>query len=241
MPRHYDFDGIVRDEETMEDFCKWFWTGKNSNNLIELLNMSEYRSTDYVRKERFRPFIYGVVLNYEFDTNWRFMKIGFTMSETTKRNSRMTKVERKIDKIYGEGMAKTIFVLAIDPVDTRSCKEVEVYVRKQIGYRINRDLAKTLSFPFKTEWVMTTQAFIDKIRKKIDVAKRARNANTSVFNGLNFVPKTDIPECIDSPKEVTGGYNRLIIYTRRKKICLEEAQTKKHHKIVKIKAFRYSC
>ena len=37
--------------KTKEEFMKWFWNGSNGNLLIKDLNVSTYRSTDFIRRE----------------------------------------------------------------------------------------------------------------------------------------------------------------------------------------------
>lgn len=46
-----------------EEFMKWFWLGKNGNELIKELNCSMFCREGYICWEKERLIIYGIVLN----------------------------------------------------------------------------------------------------------------------------------------------------------------------------------
>jgi len=90
--------------KTREEFVKRFWSpGSYGNDLIKYLNSKS--STDYIRREKERPTIYGIVLNddsipcKEGGVQWKLCKVGFTHVDTsTGTNNRMEQVKEKIEK-----------------------------------------------------------------------------------------------------------------------------------------------
>jgi len=76
-------------------------------------------------------------------------------------------IKRKYNKKTGRD-AKTavIFKLAIGAIDTTPYFDTEERIRKAMGCPLKKELAKELSLPCPTEWVLTTQAFIEKIQKE---------------------------------------------------------------------------
>lgn len=116
--------------ENEEAFVNWFWVGTNGNNLIKKLNNTS-PSGDRIRREKYPPHIYGVVLNQgtfpfqdEQGEQWKLCKIGFTQCTTTEgENNRMEQVEREVKKTSQD--ASTLFVLRISAVDTSRYQETE--------------------------------------------------------------------------------------------------------------------
>lgn len=92
---------------TREEFMKWFWSGKNGNKLIKELNCSTFRREGYIRREKERPTIYGIVLNdgyfpgREGNVQWKLCKVGFTHVSTVKGTlNRMEQVQAEIKRKY---------------------------------------------------------------------------------------------------------------------------------------------
>ena len=230
---------------TWDEFCKWFWNGSNGNNLIKKLNgSSQNTSNDSIRREKFRPTVYCIVLNDgQFpgksvemtetertkEVQWKLCNVGFThVDTTTGTNNRMEVVKNEVCRKYKDNKRKkaeekqkkekkgdggtpkeeeeveeeeeekvdagVLFVLPIGAVDTTPFSETAERIRKAVGWPVRKDLAKTIGLPCSTEWVLTTQAFIDKIKKEIDEKKKDRTGDLiDLFKNLKFnkTPPTD--------------------------------------------------
>ena len=166
--------------KTEEAFLKWFWEEKNGNTLVKKLNRVD-NVTDRIRREKFAPHIYGIVLNdREFpfkDENgkqWKLCKIGFTHQDTASgTNNRMEQLRAKIQSKYEEKnkskpTAATLFVVRIGAVDTNPYHSTEERIRKRVGKPVHKEVAKKYGLMCSTEWVLTTQDYIDGIMKKKD-------------------------------------------------------------------------
>ena len=68
-------------------------------------------------------------------------------------------------------MVATLFALRIGSVDTTPFHETENRIRRKVGTPIKTAKAKELNLPVPTEWVLTTQEHIDKIKKAIEEMK----------------------------------------------------------------------
>lgn len=186
--------------KTREEFVReWFWRGTNGNDLIKELNTSRpSRGNDYIRREKARPTVYGIVLNKglgdEVDHEWKLCKVGFTHVNTDPgEGNRMEQVIADIKRKYdskGKGRkAKpdVLFVLAIGAVDTTPFSDTEKRIRNAVGWPLDKKVAKELGLPCSTEWVLTTQKFIDVIKDKIKKLKG--NADPiDLFKDCKFNP-----------------------------------------------------
>ncbi len=166
--------------QTRKEFVEWFWNGTNGNQLIKELNTGSFHRTDYIRREKDRPTVYCIGLNdgqfpgKNGSIQRKLCKVGFThVDTTTGTNNRMEDVMKKICSKYEskrpdrKASAGVLFVLSIGAVDTTPYLETEKRIRAAVGWPINKGLAKELGLPCSTEWVLTTQAFIDKIKASI--------------------------------------------------------------------------
>ena len=70
-------------------------------------------------------------------------------------------------------MVATLFALRIGSVDTTPFHETEDRIRKKVGTPIKTAKAKELNLPVPTEWVLTTQEHIEKIKAAIEKVKAA--------------------------------------------------------------------
>ena len=93
--------------KTREEFVEWFWSGTNGNDLIKELNGSESHGGDYIRREKERPTIYGIVLNDGSfpgkvgKVQWKLCNVGFTHFNTaTGTMNRMEQVKMEIERKY---------------------------------------------------------------------------------------------------------------------------------------------
>ena len=112
----------------------------------------------------------------------------------------------KIKKIY-KG-ASVLFVLPIGAVDTSKFSDTEKRIRTNVGWPVRKDVAKELSLPCSTEWVLTTQKHIDSITtKKVDLLAEGTADLSDLFKGLKLKAKTPSwvnVEVVDSTPTVTG-------------------------------------
>lgn len=172
----YDFGRILsdKDEEEKQRFCSWFWSGTNGNKLIAALNLnnSESKGSQIRRVHEGQPHIYCVVLNdnnnpgKNGNVQWRYCKVGIThVDTTTGRGNRMETVQKEIKDNTGKEAA-IVFVLPVKASDSRQDNAIEKSVRERVGLPVNKKLAHLYKFPVITEWVITTQAYIDSIVKK---------------------------------------------------------------------------
>jgi hypothetical protein len=182
------------------NFCKWFWTSPNGKKLIESLNYCEHRNPkNYFVSLGKRPYVYVIVLNYPYDLKdgkkkWKFCKIGLTQGDTTQgTGNRMEQVMKQIDDKYKcNGIARVLLCLPIDPTDPRILWDVEDDIRDAFGHEVSNEKAQELQFPVHTEWVLTTQRFINHIKDKIKEMKKHGYATTKVVFENKF-PKEDNP------------------------------------------------
>lgn len=183
---------------TWDEFCKWFWEGSNGNRLIKKLNTSQHRKSDYVRREKFRPVVYCVVLNEREFREWKLCKVGFTHVDTTPgTNNRMETLMEEVRKTYKEksgreAEASVVFVLPVGAVDTTLFFDTEKRIRMDVGWPIRKDLAKKLGLPCSTEWVLTTQVFIGKITEEIE-RRRGTADQIDLFKDLKFCKQNPMP------------------------------------------------
>ena len=54
-----NYNDLIGDEQ----FLEWFWSNSNGNKLIQFLNKhTQKEHNDELRRERYPPFVYGLVL-----------------------------------------------------------------------------------------------------------------------------------------------------------------------------------
>ena len=73
-------------DEFLQDgaYRRWFWSGNNANQTIDYLN--DYRRwNDRLRRERYSPHVYVMVLNKPEREFWKLLKVGFTERDTRHR------------------------------------------------------------------------------------------------------------------------------------------------------------
>ena len=211
---------------TEDEFVNaWFWEGQNGNNLVKRLNQVS-GVTDRIRREKFAPHIYGIVLNddqFPFrddeDVQWKLCKIGFTHKDTTPgENNRMKQLVREIQSKYTktnkrEATAEILFVVQIGAVDSTPYNLTEERIRKKVGKPVHKEVAKKYGLVCSTEWVLTTQDYIDRImgmkKKKNDSIKEKREGDLiDIFKDLkeNAVPnpsKSYEDEWLHAPAETS--------------------------------------
>lgn len=184
--------------KTREEFVEWFWSGTNGNELIKELNGSDSHGDDYIRREKERPTIYGIVLNDGSfpgkvgKVQWKLCNVGFTHFNTaTGTRNRMEQVKVEIERKYGSkreaATAAVLFVLPIGAVDVTTFSDTEKRIRHAVGLPIHKALAKKLCLPCSTEWVLTTQQFINGIdMRKKELKAEGRADLIDLFKDLKF-------------------------------------------------------
>lgn len=184
-------------------FAKWFWTPKgqgfNGDDIVKYIN-DHAKGTNLLRRQTLGQYVYAVVVNKpEIDIQtcvdgksemkrMKLMKVGFTQSDTTQSNkqNRMaivkSDVKAQLQKSWPNVKVKcsVIFVLPINALDTRKPTDVEAEVRKKTGILLPQNIAKAMNLPVTTEWVVTTQAFIDIIRARIEEFKKPASKTTGL-------------------------------------------------------------
>jgi hypothetical protein len=204
----YNFDDILSNEIEKQKFCSWFWSGTNGNTLIQALNSnnSESSGSKIRRLNGWWPYIYCVVLNHDdipglgpgpgpFGlVQWRYCKVGLTEVDTRSgTRNRMEVVKNEIQKQTGKE-AGIFFVLPVRDFDSRPNSVIEKGVREHIGLPVNKELVRTIRLPFLTEWVITTQPYINHIGAIKENAKRAGGLDTDFIRGIpKFLPPGNLP------------------------------------------------
>ena len=81
-----NYDDLIEDKQ----FLQWFWSRRNGNKLIQFLNKhTQEGRDDKLRRERYSPSVYCLVLNdvvysatsskrNAFNKKFRLMKIGYS-------------------------------------------------------------------------------------------------------------------------------------------------------------------
>lgn len=199
------------------DFPKWFWTESNGNNLIRVLNfyaLEKKTGDDRIRREKEYPCVYALALNNflkaedrqtDRSRDWKLVKVGFTHKSTKKdSNNRMEQLTREIESNLNQEataskppvMVATLFALRIGSVDTTPFHETEKRIRQKVGTPITKEKAKELKLPVPTEWVLTTQEHIDKIKAAIEKMKEfTKKEDKKLKKGK--VDITAVPDLID--------------------------------------------
>ena len=175
-----------------KEFVKWFWSGDNGNTLIKHLNSDKERP-EIVRREKNSPYAYGIVLNVNLlgdqFKDIKFVKIGFTQQGTSSYCiNRMTQVRNEIGRLRKDlqGKIGLLCVIMKNPVDTSTHSQFETNFRERWGMPVSNEFAQSKTLPFHTEWVLTTQSFIDRMRDVIKEAKKEGRMDASIFKGITF-------------------------------------------------------
>ncbi|CAH3151446.1 unnamed protein product, partial [Pocillopora meandrina] len=189
-----------------DDFLKWFWEGTNGNDLIKRLNSyaRQEEMSDRIRREKFSPHIYGVLLKNspsEIEGHCKAVKVGFTQQSIKKGgNNRIEQIEAKLEKEKFD--STPLFVVPIGCVDTTKFHDTEVRIRKKVGRPLMKDKAEKWKLPVPTEWVLTTQNHIDKIKERIKSKKEDVEKSEDLI---------DIFKGIDAPTDLPSKCQNLVI------------------------------
>ena len=184
-----NYDDLIEDEQ----FLEWFWSKNNGNKLIQFLNKrTQKEHNDELRRDRYPPFVYGLVLNdmiyigtnsrgNAFNKKFRIMKIG--ISELI--NGRINRITNKFNNL-GKQISE-IFILKKNAVDTTWRGDFEKRIRKNFGIPIRRKYAKFLGLEQPTEWVLTTTGYIEKFKKyQEEKLKELGSVDASILKTDNF-------------------------------------------------------
>nr|KAG5698550.1 hypothetical protein BaRGS_023253 [Batillaria attramentaria] len=89
---------------------------------------------------------------------------------------------KKIDKKERwKGKSTILLILPISAVDTTPFFETERRIRENFGLHLKKDVANKLNLPVPTEWVLTTQGFIDKVKDRVTEMKKAKKPISTAF------------------------------------------------------------
>ena len=183
-----NYDDLIGDEQ----FLEWFWSKSNGNKLIQFLNKhTQKERSGELRREKYPPFVYGLVLNdvaysgtnsrgNAFNKKFRLMKIGFS-ELIENRINQMTKKFNNLGKQINE-----VFTLKKNAVDTTWCREFEKRIRNNFGIPIRRKYAKSLGLVGPTEWVLTTTGYIEKFKRYQEKLKELGSVDASILKTNNF-------------------------------------------------------
>ena len=180
-----------------EGFLEWFWQGTHGNNLIRFLNTHPWE--DKIRRERFSPFAYGLIFNgpisdtaenaSQFNSKFRLMKVGFTQSSTvSNENNRMEQIIRDFrnHRNVNADNISVLFVLMKSATDTTSHRDFERNIINKLGIPIKNSVARNLNLPVPTEWVLTTQAYVNLlIQHKNSMLSGGRSVDAGILNEFN--------------------------------------------------------
>ena len=193
------------------NFPEWFWTKSNGNNLIRVLNfyaLEKKIGDDRIRREKEYPCVYALALNnfpMPEGRDWKLVKVGFTHKSTKKdSNNRMEQLTREIESNLNQGATAsnppvtvaTLFALRIGSVDTTPFHETEKRIRRKVGTPITKERAKELNLPVPTEWVLTTQSHIEKMKDAINEVKKSTTEEDEKLK-KGEVDITAVPDLID--------------------------------------------
>lgn len=193
------------------NFPEWFWTKSNGNNLIRVLNfyaLEKKIGDDRIRREKEYPCVYALALNnfpMPEGRDWKLVKVGFTHKSTKKdSNNRMEQLTREIESNLNQGATAsnppvtvaTLFALRIGSVDTTPFHETENRIRRKVGTPIKKERAKELNLPVPTEWVLTTQSHIEKMKDAINEVKKSTTEEDEKLK-KGEVDITAVPDLID--------------------------------------------
>ena len=183
-----NYNDLIEDEQ----FLQWFWFRRNGNKLIQFLNKhTQEGRDDKLRRERYSPSVYGLVLNdvvysgtsskrNAFNKKFRLMKIGY--SELT--DNRTKKIKKKFDNL-GEQIS-TIFVLKKNAVDTSWGHHFEKRIRNNFGIPIRTEYDTYLRLEEPTEWVLTRTGCIKKFKKYQKELKELGSVDASILKIDSF-------------------------------------------------------
>ncbi len=177
---------------TWDDFSKWFWKDKNSDDLIEKLNTYSFKrkgaTCHRIRKEQDSPTIYGIVIHDDMEVgDWKFCQISSADENSSKSEKAQNQVEvltGDIDSLDIDG--KLLFKLPVDFGNVGKVYEVENQIRKAIGYPVHKDLAQHLELPNPSEWALTTLPYIRILKDAIKKDMGAQLVSTKIFTKVKF-------------------------------------------------------
>ena len=191
------------------DFLEWFWTGSNGNDLIKKLNKyaQDQKFTDRIRREKYSPTVYGIVVNdfpFPNDHHYKLVKVGFTHRSIRQgSNNRMEQLQEQLESVIKksnkEAFSSILFRLPIGCVDITPFYDREAQIRERVGIKVKKEKAQECNLPVPTEWVLTTQKHIDKIRERKDKACRSQNPDV-----IDIFKEIKAPTITQLPKEYQG-------------------------------------
>lgn len=219
----WDFSKI----NSIDEFMTKFWSYKNGNDLIRSLNKYARKKKmmgygDSVRREKYSPAIYGIVLNrrkfLKLREDYRLVKVGFTHTYIAHGTGNRMEILIKEIKRKCETRAKPeiLFVSPIGCVDTKPFYDTEKKIREKVGTPVKKKKITKIDLPVPTEWVLTTKKHIDKITKEIEKIKRENEKKESkkgyypkdLIEAFKEIKDRDIPHITDVDKILNSMIER---------------------------------
>ena len=181
-----NLDSEFESSRRVEAFCKWFWTGNNFKYCIDKLNWeSPYELK--IRIEKNPPIIYCIAIKIPGnDGAARLCKIGLTLADISGPKNRLKNVMDKIPKDYQKEEPPEVFKLPVAATNTSPLLDTEAEVREKFGIKVNEELARELSLPNITEWVLTSSDYICWIKRLTDSRKATTDEVTNERNTFRF-------------------------------------------------------
>ena len=171
-----------------ESFLRWFWSSGNGNDLIKFLNTHEHpRHNDKLRREMFSPYVYGFVFkgtiydgaDRDFERKFKMIKIGFTQCT-------LKQIKKRFKDDRDENIALIFFVVK-SAIDTTRHHDFEERIRKKVGVPVKKQYARSLGLKEPTEWVLTTQNYIDELKMYINQKKEQEGSvDASILKSCYF-------------------------------------------------------
>ena len=175
---------------TWDDFAKWFWKDKNSDELIDKLNTHAFKrkgaTCQRIRKEQDSPTIYGVIVRDDMEVgDWKFCKVGSCpASGNPKTGNQLDQMINEIEMLDKEG--KVLFNLPINFANSSKASAIEECIRKAVGYPVHKDLAQHLELPDPKGWVLTTLAYTRVLKEAMKKEMEMTLVSTKIFQKVRF-------------------------------------------------------
>ena len=190
----------------LNTFLKKFWADGSAGNVLikELNKYAIENKKDFIRREKHSPCIYAVLNKHKPAgiKNYMLVKVGFTQKTIVRgTDNRMENVEKQINESPNGENATTLFVFRIGCTDTRPHSEIEKEVRNKVGKSVKKSKITELDLPIPTEWVLTTQGHIDKIKRLKDAHYEKKKPDAIyIFKDIKVPEITGMEDWIDQRK-----------------------------------------
>ena len=133
--------------------------------------------------------VHNVPFAGEQQNQVKLVKVGFTHVSIEKdTNNRMEQLQKEIEKA-SQGTAKILFAWRIGALDIRPFHDIQDEIRGKVGVPVKKEKAAELNLPTPTEWALTTEEHIAKIKE----LKRSKEWE-EIFDIFDSIEAPTIPE-----------------------------------------------